>query len=268
MKSIAVVIVSWPEFEQKACEIAAEIGPQADTLLVLHDGPRGQSAGNAGDWIQFPSGSYFGPKFEWAIKNINADVLLLIVADTWSENWGGLVERCCSSFSSDADIAVWAPVIDETWWNTEKILINTEIRDDGLQDVIAVDSIVWAISSPIMAEMKKLDYSDSRFGWGIEVTCAAIARCSGKLVVRDTQLEVAHRRGTTYSTEVANEEGQEFYRQLDPAHQAMAAVIEEFALLKTVSTPKTLSRSVRRGWGYLRDLAYRLVVKRFFSRRK
>ncbi len=80
MKSIAVVIVSWPEFEQKACEIAAEICPQADTLLVLHDGPRGQSAGNAGDWIQFPSGSYFGPKFEWAIKNINADVLLLIVA--------------------------------------------------------------------------------------------------------------------------------------------------------------------------------------------
>lgn len=267
MTSVGIAIISWSGFEDNAGQIFCQVAKQGDPVFVLHNGQVPEQSLAAESWIQFPPESYFGSKFKWAIENIQADALLFIVADTWHENWGSLVERCCSSFSSDADIAVWAPVIDETWWNTEKILINTEIRDDGLQDVIAVDSIVWAISSPIMAEMKKLDYSDSRFGWGIEVTCAAIARCSGKLVVRDTQLEVAHRRGTTYSTEVANEEGQEFYRQLDPAHQAMAAVIEEFALLKTVSTPKTLSRSVRRGWGYLRDLAYRLVVKRFFYRR-
>ena len=267
MKSIAVAIISWPEFEKQAIEICDEIVGQADSLVVLHDGPRGHNAGNSHNWIQFPSQSFLGPKFEWALENTTSDALLFIVADTWSEDWGSLVERCRYSFSSDPDIAVWAPIVDETWWNTEKIVINNELRTDGLQNVIAVDSIVWALSSQVVTEMKKLDYSSSRFGWGIEVVCAAIARCQGKLVVRDTRLEVGHRRGTTYSTELANEEGQEFYRQLTPVYQAMAAVIEEFAILKTVKTPRTISRRIRRGWGYLRDLAYRLVVKRFLSSR-
>lgn len=268
MTSLGIAIISWPGFEDNAREIFSQVAKQDGPVFVLHNGELQKQTSDSKSWIQFPSEAYFGSKFKWAIENIHADALLFIVADTWHENWGGLVDSCHRAFNSGPNIAVWAPVVDETWWNTEKILINTDLRDDGLQHVIAVDSIVWALSSRVVGEMKKLDYSGSQFGWGIEVACAAIARCQGKLVVRDTRLEVAHRRGTTYSTEVANEEGQDFYRQLDPAYQAMAAVIEEFALLKTVSTPRTVSRRIRRGWGYLRDLAYRLIVKRFLPGRK
>ena len=267
MTKVGIAIISWPGFEDNAGHIFSQVAKQGDPVFVLHNGELEEQTFVSKSWIQFSPDSYFGSKFKWAIDNIHADVLLFIVADTWHEDWGSLVDSCHRAFSSDPNIAVWAPVIEETWWNTEKILVNTDLRDDGLQHVIAVDSIVWALSSQVVGEMKKLDYSASQFGWGIEAACAAIARCQGKLVVRDTRLKVAHRRGTTYSIEAANEEGQDFYRQLDPAYQAMAAVIEEFAILKTVSTPRTISRRIRRGWGYLRDLAYRLVVKRFLSSR-
>lgn len=266
--SLGIAIISWPGFEDNAREIFSQVADQDGPVFVLHNGELQNQTSGSQSWIQFTSEAYFGSKFKWAIENIRADALLFIVADTWHEDWGSLVDSCHRAFSSEPNIAVWAPVIDETWWNAEKILVNTDMRDDGLQHVIAVDSIVWALSSQVVSEMKKLDYSGSQFGWGIEVACAAIARCQGKLVVRDTRLEVAHRRGTTYSTDVANEEGQEFYQQLDPTYKAMVAVIEEFALLKTVSTPRTVSRRIRRGWGYVRDLVYRLVVKRFFSGRK
>lgn len=270
MTSIGIAIISWPGFEENAAEVLTQVSEKGDPVFVLHNGEvlgRGHHS-NSNCWIQFSSDSYFAQKFKWATENIKADALLFIVADTWYGNWGNLVERCRKAFDSLPEVDVWAPVVDETWWNTEKIVINADLPSAVLQNVIAVDSIVWALSARVVAEMTKLDYSDSTFGWGIEVVCAAIARCNGGLVVRDTELEVAHRRGTTYSAELANEEGQRFYKQLPPAYQAMVSIIEELALLKTVSTPMTVSLRVRRGWGFVRDLTYSLVVKRLLSLRK
>ena len=258
--SVAVAIVSWPDFENQASLIESEFGGGADQLVVLHNGPGGSRTGN---WVQFPDNSFFAAKFEWALDSLSADVLVFIVADTWCEDWSDLVERSRQAFASDREIGVWAPVVDETWWNSEKIVINTPLRESGLQSVIAVDSIVWAFSASIAKELKKIDFSESRYGWGIETVTASIALCNGKLVCRDPNLAVRHRRGTTYPMEVANREAQALWLKLPPAIRAMSAVIEEFALLKTVDTPNPLSRRITRRIGWLRDYMYRVMVKRF-----
>lgn len=265
MKSVGIAIISWPEFEEQALKIESEVSAVANKVVVLHDGLQEKSLYKPDRWIVFPAESYFGPKFEWAINNLDTDVLLFIVADTSCGDWRELVRGCREAFSSDHEIAVWAPFIEETWWNSEKIALALREGDTGLEDVIAVDSIVWAVTSQIACEARKLDYSLSRFGWGIEAVCAALARRSGKLVVRDTLLEVFHRRGTTYSTELANEEAQEFYEQLEPSTRVMVAIVEEFALLRTVRTPATFSRKIRRRWGAFRDLVYRQTIKRWKS---
>lgn len=265
MKSVGIAIISWPEFEEQALKIEAEVSAVADKVVVLHDGLQGQSLCRRDRWIVFPPESYFAPKFEWAINNLETDVLLFIVADTSCGDWQELVRGCREAFSSDHAVAVWAPRVEETWWNSEKIVLALREGDTGLQDVIAVDSIVWAITWQIACEVRKLDYSRSRFGWGIEAVCAALARCSGKLVVRDTRLEVDHRRGTTYSVELANEEAQKFYEQLEPSTRVMVAIVEEFALLRTIRTPATFSLKIRRRWGSFRDLVYSRTIKRWKS---
>ena len=260
--SVGVAVISWPGFEDNAARIASQVQGHSDVVHVLHNSDRASLTQVSDSWINFPPDAYFGPKFSWAIENIDTDVLLFIVADTNVEQWGKLVKRCGEAFRADPDIAVWAPLITETWWNMEKIQINHPARNDGSFEVVAVDSIVWAVSSELVSVLKTLDYSKSRFGWGIEVTSAAIARCQEKLVVCDPALQVSHRRGTTYSTELAMVEAEQFYAQLSPAHRAMVSLIEEFALLKTVATPVTVMSRIQRGWGYLRDLVYRLTVKR------
>lgn len=262
MTSVGVAVISWPGFEDNAAHIADQVQGQSDAVYVLYNAVSPLPLAVPESWIQFPPEAYFGPKFSWAIENIDTDVVLFIVADTAIEHWGNLVARCRESFHTDPDIAVWAPIIDETWWNMEKTRINQEGRRDGSFEVVAVDSIVWAVSSELVSTLKTLDYSGSRFGWGIEVTSAAIARCQEKLVVCDPAFQVSHRRGTTYSTELAMVEAEQFYQQLSPTHRAMVAVIEEFALLKTVRTPMTVMLRIRRGWGFVRDFLYRTTLKR------
>jgi hypothetical protein len=227
-QSVHCVVISWPDFEASAEEIAASIRPFVDRLDIAHNSSEGLRRHSMSNVMEFGEQAHFGEKFSWAVQECESDVLLFIVADTAYPDWRFLVERCKTAFDSLPNCGIWAPQVDETFWKPDVVRLGGSLGGN-LSAVSAVDSIVWAISRPVIDAMRTLDYTKSKFGWGIDVAAAAYAHSLGLLVSLDEGVLVQHRRGTSYDISTADKEARGFYYQLPSAQNSVRIMIEEHA---------------------------------------
>jgi hypothetical protein len=85
---------------------------------------------------------------------------------------------------NNVNAGVYAPN-DKRTAHTDRL----ENIKDELYDVPVTDCGFWFIHPKIIARLKNINYSVSRFGWGIDVITIKESRKQGRLVMRDYSTE-------------------------------------------------------------------------------
>lgn len=192
-----------------------------ENLYVISSGKHPYSYEKA-KLIEISSDSFYGNQFHAATTLFKGDLMLQVQGDVTCEFKIDLEHRLREIFLNP-EIAIWTPEINFTSWNEDvagyKVdgnrYFNRKLDSDiELKDFMNPDSTFWAIRSWIISEYKNLPLHNSHFGWGIDITLAAIAFLGETRVVRDSLVNVKHPRGTGYNQDLAIEEWLSLFERL------------------------------------------------------
>ncbi len=225
--SIHVFIICWVGKETFAHHIADSLIDHVDHLTVIYSNENEQIENGSGNWHKVPNEWFFGKKFHACLEKNNADILLQIAADAHSDDWPELIANCMAAFNEYSQLGIWTPNINHTPWSQDRTAI-CPIDKDHLWSVIQTDAIVWALSTPVIQRLKKLDYQNNNLGWGIDWAAIAIAYGSSLLVLRDTNVEVLHPQGSGYASLDASNQMEGFLSQLSLHEQTLVKLLQEF----------------------------------------
>jgi len=208
-KGMSAVVLSWPGYIEEALLIQKALAHAVDDVEVLHNSISGTVLPNP-HWTDLGPDAFFGKKFSYGISNSSHEILLFIVADARCEDWTDLAKRCREVFSLGKNVGVWAPTCEGTPWRGNRTALRAVRGVEGLMVSTVVDSIVWAIRSDLISELRDFDYPSNKFGWGIETAVACLAHSSGIKVVVDSQSTVHHPQGPSYDSRIAERQGHRF----------------------------------------------------------
>ncbi|MRX50724.1 glycosyltransferase [Paracoccus sp. S-4012] len=223
---VAAVVISWDGMHEAAASIAEGLAGHVDELFVVYSNATDRNEVGPGAWHRVAQSWFYGRKFEVALRLAPTDsVLLAISADAAAEDWGDIVAGLREALRADPAIAVWAPDLDATPWPSHLVAdadadadADAEapgaLDEDGLLDVLQTDGVVWAVTPPVAARLRRLDYGANNLGWGIDWTAIACARLGGGRVVRDLKRRIRHAEGRGYSTAAATQNFKNLLGQL------------------------------------------------------
>ena len=122
----------------------------------------------------------------------------------------------CAGF--EYEWGIYAPNVDYTWYTSE----NTDIQSlqssyPNIKMVADPDCTCWFIHKDIINAFKdrKIDMTDQKMGWGIDLALCALSFISGRPVIRDYGHTVNHPSGTNYNKEQASREMNILWNRLD-----------------------------------------------------
>ena len=90
----------------------------------------------------------------------------------------------------------------------------------GLLVVSETDGVVFAIPKVLQSFLKKIDYNQSKYGWGIELAMCAFAYANKLIAVVNQDIKVSHPDGSGYPREAALKEVAAIINQL-PVHEKL-----------------------------------------------
>jgi len=244
---VSALILSWPGYEERALSIQESLVHAVDDLEVIHNSTSGSFLPNA-QWTDLGPDAFFGRKFIHGISHDRLDIVLFIVADAQCDDWVGLVEQCRDVFSLGKNVGVWAPTCGGTPWRGDRTALRAVRGAERLMVSTVVDSIVWAIRSDLIPELRTFDYSTNTFGWGIETAVACLAHSVGLKVVTDSHSIVHHPQGPSYDSQLAERQQQSFTEGLPSKLRFLAHGAARILYLEKRKeiTDKTLILSLRR----------------------
>lgn len=217
MKTIHLVIVSWPGQHQRAVDIAESLIGTCNRISIIysgHDERIIQGSGYERIYRQEPS--FWGDKFETAINVCDSDILIMVHADCLCNDWIKFVSKCQVAMR-DPSISVYSPMILGSPWVLNRTRINH--LHENLFEVAQIDALVFALSKPVISRMRNIDYSKNLFGWGIDWFFVSYSYAAGYKVVMDTSIRVMHKSGSGYDKNQAAQEMIDFLKQMLPAEK-------------------------------------------------
>lgn len=232
-KTCNVYIISWGNFHGQALEIARSlIGINGKVTIVYSDSDPGFlfSAIDGISLIKRPEQEYFGLKFKACINDCDADLMMIIHADTNSPDWRKVYNRCYESMLKNNVIGIWTPYIE---WNARRPAITNISRIGKTSFFLSAwtDTTVFCIRKETIQRMKELDYSVSNYGWGITPMLVAHVCTLSLVPVVDYSLKVTHPSKLTqrgYSSDLAESQKKQFLKQLSAQekiiHELMNAI--------------------------------------------
>jgi len=213
---IHVFIISWKGKHEDAVFIANKISLVANKITIVYSDPDPDFLLDVPYvLIKRPNDLFWADKFQSSLYTCNDDIMLVIHADCKCDDWEGLVIRCNEIFSRNKDIGVWAPKIEGTPHYLQRTKIaSINYKDLSLSLVAQTDGIVFALSQPILNRMKKVNYANNKYGWGIDWIFCCAAYAFNLLVVVDEKYTVIHSLQRGYDTRQAFLDMHTFLKQL------------------------------------------------------
>lgn len=234
--SCEVWIVSWTGQHDNAAHIQAELDAVgASTRVIWSDRNEGLQRSGAG-WLQVPNAKFLGSKFETILSHLDSDVLLMITADARHRRWASLYAQCIDAFARYPHLGIWSPIVDFSPWRIDMVKV-ANLPGTSLVKVVQTDSIVWALSRPVIDRLRGLDYSGNNLGWGIDALASAYCHANGLLVAMDTSVHVDHPKGTAYNTELADRQFKTFLAQLTGAERRVLQELQSRIRMDRVAAP-------------------------------
>lgn len=223
---VHVCIIAWPQTNRAAQGIAASLSAHADQLTVAYSTSDGEPLGGAGDWVQVPDTSFYGPKHEAGLRRHRGGVLLQIQADASCADWPALLARCRHVHRQHEVVGIWsADVTHSPYVTGDVVLMRT--TDPHLHAVSLTDAIVWSLAPQVVSRLLMFDYQGNNYGWGIDVAAAAFGYSRGLVSVRDTSLHVHHPASRGYPAQAAHAQMREFLQQLSLPEAALARLLRD-----------------------------------------
>jgi hypothetical protein len=136
--------------------------------------------------IQLDDSFFYGGQFDRAIKDVaDGEIMCVIVGDNIPTNDFAAVFKAAEHAFRTYNVGVYAP--------NDKRAISHATRNalyaEELYDVDTTDCGFWFIHPRIVRSLKGLDFTQSKYGWGIDTVVIAEARKQGMLVLRDYSVE-------------------------------------------------------------------------------
>jgi hypothetical protein len=222
-----VFIISWAGRHQDAINLIRHLKHPACHPTVIYSDPDPVLTPSFGcTAVRRPNHLFWGDKFQACLEAAQSDSMLVIHADCICSDWNQLVERFINCIARSPDVGVWAPLIDGTIHNIN----NTRLFDVprlNLSIASKTDAIVFGLTAPIMARMRKADYTKNIYGWGIDVMMNCAALSLGMVSVVDQSVAVEHPVGAGYERTIAQKQMREFLKQLDPIEHNFYMLMNE-----------------------------------------
>jgi hypothetical protein len=205
-QDIAIWIVSWTGQHEKASAIELSLAAEYPNVTVIYSDqnesdPNFPAVKNE-RWKTVPNTYFFSQKFQCAIRDFDGKILLLITADVEFPDWPLVARKCVEAFRHHDAIGVWSPSVYHSNWQLRAFSLE-KLRGTSLHRVFQTDSVVWALSRPVIDHMRSLDYAKNIYGWGIDTMACMYCHANGLLVAIDESINVFHPAGSGYDQEGA-----------------------------------------------------------------
>jgi hypothetical protein len=207
---IQAFIFNWPGKKQHAAKLERMFRPHCEVIVINSDDslrtqyPHWEHIGNDG---------YFTEQWNSALKRFDADIFVHIQGDIWPTKIGEVLSEC-TRFIKNYGVGVYAP---NTNYNPH--VYRTQMLrklQEGVYEVPTTDNSFWAMPSEVIRNTPRVDPSVNRIGWGIEYLVGAVARRSGRRIVRDYRFTAGHLRSTGYDNGDAFREWEQLKKAVDP----------------------------------------------------
>ncbi|MCH9022081.1 MAG: hypothetical protein IID32_04890, partial [Planctomycetes bacterium] len=173
-------------------------------VLVINSDPDYTSD----NWVDLGDEAYFTQQFFKAIDLFDGDILFHLQADANYHNWETVFSDALH-YLDKYNWGVFAPNIDFTGWNSQRVDVKSSFfSEPELRLVSCTDCTCWFIHRDIIRQFvkHKLLFSENKFGWGIDLTIAALSYFDRRPVIRDYSHTIVHPRGRGYDNIAASVE--------------------------------------------------------------
>ena len=168
-------------------------------------------------WHHIGESSYFTAQYLKAIELFDGDVLFHIQGDCSYDNWEQLYKDA-EKYIEKYNCGIYAPNVDYTWYDSEKVDLYFEVEDPNLKMVSNPDCTCWFVHKDIINEAIKrnINFAPFQMGWSFDIIYTALSFMMQRPVLRDYDHTVQHPPGTNYNKIQAEKEMHEFYNTLTP----------------------------------------------------
>jgi hypothetical protein len=185
LDDIDVYIMNWKKVNENSLQLYNAIRPIVSHTTIINCDEH-WSLDPSIQHIQLDDSCYYGSQFNTAIKHTRANALLcILVGDNQCEHDFSTIFRSVLRAFNTHKIGVYAPHDKRS--TVQKVLRKYR---GSLYHVKNTDCGFWCIHPNIHGTMKRLDYTISKYGWGIDVSMCKEAKRRGMLVVRDNSIEI------------------------------------------------------------------------------
>jgi len=227
---IFTYIISWAQMHDNALIIANSILDSCDKVSIVYSDPDENFTiynKHPIHLIRRNNDGFFSDKFNACMEDFSGDVLLIIHADCHSNDWNLLINSCLDSFNSFKSLGIWSPLIEWTAFDLSKTEVG-KIKHTNLSLVIQTDTIVTAFSKKIISRLKKLNFTNNLYGWGIGWAANAYSLSCGHLSLVDRSIKVSHPKESKYKALEAARQRNEFLQQCSPQEIAQLSLMRCF----------------------------------------
>lgn len=210
---LLIFIISWKGQHQNAEHIAERLSEFNDSLFIVFSDPDVSTtlAVNC-KTCRRPNELFFSDKFKACLDLSAGNPILIVHADCACDDWSGLVRRCIDIHRVNPTIGVWAPKINKSGWPIDLVRIG-RISGTPLSLAAQTDSICFCLSIQVIERLRKVDYSQTKFGWGIDWLMISYAFTKNLYVVVDESVKVRHPPARGYDSSEASIEMETFFKQ-------------------------------------------------------
>jgi hypothetical protein len=206
-----IFIISWSGQHENACRIANQIEKNGNKACIVYSDPDTHFVlSTDSQVIRRPNDLFWADKFKACLDAVGSEGMLVIHADCQCNDWSKLVDRCQDVVDKYKDIGVWAPKISGTYWHVNATKI-VKLNNSDLVFSAMTDGIVFYLAPVIIDRMRRVDYTSSKFGWGIDALFCSYAHTFNKMVVIDLMINVEHPREKTGYDMNKAKKGQEIF---------------------------------------------------------
>jgi len=177
---IYVYIMNWKKVNANSLQLYKAIQPIVhNTWMINCD--ENWTLDSSVQHIQLDDSHYYGAQFNTAILHIpDNKIFCIIVGDNIPDNSFSTIFSSALDALNAGKIGVYAPYDKRS---VHQKIVNT--YKDMIYHVQNTDCGFWFIHPKIYMRMRNIDYTISKYGWGIDIIIIQEAKKSGMLVVSD-----------------------------------------------------------------------------------
>jgi hypothetical protein len=181
---IYVYILNWKKVSVNSLQLYNNIAPIIENTIMINCDEHMPLTDDI-PHIQLDDSHYYGSQFNHAIKHIkDGAIMCVIVGDNIADNNFEKIFQNALDTYNNFNTGVYAPNDKRTTHKGRNDRFNGE-----LYDVPNTDCGFWFIHPDIVKRLRKLDFTISKYGWGIDNVVIAESRKQKRLVLRDYSVE-------------------------------------------------------------------------------